>query len=709
MELFARFVDENSTSDLQSDASVIQLVNDENHDELSQLPVCIDQHGIVRASFGQDRWDCSPFAADKGSDKNQREFDFTYLVDTPILLLQAKLVVYGWLYEQGHCFGLKCKLSTLANRFNTGLKKALVSLQRNGAESLSELNDKNVWQQFESNLQTENLSKRTIELIFTALQSVERLNSWLPFQLHLPVKNFKQVAATLACSEKLDHKQSLAIPQALANKIYGQAISDVEQAWPHKEKIAQLERDLQTNYDIGRTAVDYKLASGRWNWLYDAKGNIDTKKYTEEINKATPRAQSEIISQYLKGTGLLPNEQESADGNWLTEWRSRLQAACFICCGAFTGMRVSELFELHEDSFHSYTIDGQIFHSLHAATHKLAAGKKNEEWLASPIVEKALSLAVALSASAREQLIKISAHSSDPGQVDQLLETASNLWLSQYKRKNLPILISRTKWNDRLKNYSRAVNAIVDESALAECRLLNPRNHGAINEKVEPGKPWPLLTHQFRRTFACFAIRNNLGHPVSIKQQFKHLNVRMSQWYGNGAIETRLQDVRVDSELISLLNDTRIEQTTAHFENWFNSDQHISGSFGRAIVAMRNDKPVIYSSWESLYRLVKEKRLTLHGTLHSYCKNGYDCDMDGVVNPAFCVDCRSGASIIDREKATWWQRKHAALSSYLQLQPDVSTSEYAHCITQIRAAEKVMHDFDLPFEEYKHPIQVIDL
>lgn len=686
---------------------VERLVKERNWDKLNQVPVCIDQHQILRAHFGQNRWDCSPYASDKGSDKNQREFDFSYLVDSPNLLLEAKLIAYGWLYEQGHCFGQKCKLSTLTSRFNIGLKRALVSLKNNGANSFSELNNHDVWQKFEIDLQNESLSKRTLELAFTALQSVERLNPWLPFQLILPSINYRQLAKKLADQEKLEHKQSLAIPQALVNVLYGQAVSYVEKAWPHREKLAQLERDLQSNYDIGRAAVDYKLAIGRWKWLYDVEGRLNSKKYVEEINKATPRSQSEIITQHLRGTGLLPNH--NVDGNWLFKWRANLQAACFICCGAFSGMRVSELFELHEDSFRTYTINGQLFHSVSAATHKLAAGRKKEEWLTSPIVEKAISLAISLSACAREQLVKLAAHSNDPGQVDKLMETSSNLWLSQAQRKNLPILISRAKWNDRLKNFAKSIGAIVDEKALTECRQLNPKNGGAIEDKVKLGEPWPFLTHQFRRTFACFAIRNGLGHPISIKQQFKHIHVRMSEWYGNGAIESRLQDIKVDSELINLLNEVKLEQTTAHFDKWFNGDEKLTGSFGKAIVAMRDDKPVIYSNWDSLYRLVKEKRLTLHGTLHSYCKNGYECDMDGVINAAFCVDCRGGGSVVDDKKASWWQKKHQALSSYLKQQSDVSHAEYAHCITQIRAAEKVLNDFGLKFEKYQHPLQVIDL
>ncbi|EIX9273030.1 TPA: hypothetical protein L9U43_005380 [Klebsiella pneumoniae] len=68
------------------------------------------------------------------------------------------------------------------------------------------------------------------------------------------------MAKKLADKAKLKHKQSLAIPQALVNLLYGQAVNYVEKAGPHREKLAQLERDLQSNYDIGRAAVDYKLS-----------------------------------------------------------------------------------------------------------------------------------------------------------------------------------------------------------------------------------------------------------------------------------------------------------------------------------------------------------------------------------------------------------------------------------------------------------------
>ncbi|WP_222838357.1 hypothetical protein, partial [Cronobacter sakazakii] len=83
-------------------------------------------------------------------------------------------------------------------------------------------------------------------------------------------------------------------------------------------------------------------------------------------------------------------------------------------------------------------------------------------------------------------------------------------------------------------------------------------------------------------------------------------------------------------------------------------------------------------------------------------------DMDGVINPAFCVDCSSGSSIIDEENAKWWQTKRRELTAYLAVNTSVSISIYSHCITQIRAAELVMRDFGMSFVEYKHQVEVTE-
>ncbi len=106
---------------------------------------------------------------------------------------------------------------------------------------------------------------------------------------------------------------------------------------------------------------------------------------------------------------------------------------------------------------------------------------------------------------------------------------------------------------------------------------------------------------------------------------------------------------------------------------------------------------------------LKKGTLTLHGTAHSYCKNGYDCDMDGVVIPQFCVDCNGQGSIIDKDQAKWWQNKHNNLVRYMEIGEDISVTDRSHYITQIRAAENVMTDFHMKFTPFEAELKVTEI
>ena len=160
-----------------------------------------------------------------------------------------------------------------------------------------------------------------------------------------------------------------------------------------------------------------------------------------------------------------------------------------------------------------------------------------------------------------------------------------------------------------------------------------------VMENVKVGQPWPLAPHQFRRTLAFYCIKNRLSTLVALKQQFKHLYLAMTEWYTNGGKLASLRDLTVDENVRKILNDISTETTANKIFKQWHSDETLSGSYGKTIMKMRGDVPTIYGSWEVIYKAVKEGKLTLHGSMHSYCKSGYDCDMDGVVTPQFCVDC----------------------------------------------------------------------
>lgn len=303
-------------------------------------------------------------------------------------------------------------------------------------------------------------------------------------------------------------------------------------------------------------------------------------------------------------------------------------------------MRDSELDKLTPSSYYKDTFDGREFHMLQSHTFKL--GEKRETWITASSSKQAIELMTVLTERWRKE-------AEYPNE-----KYVGSLWVNQTYRSKPPIPIP--DWNKRLQLFCKQHNFVVTESDYQECIESNPRSLEGVRKTVKVGQPWRMCSHQFRRTLEFYCIKNRLGTMVALKQQFKHLYLAMTEWYTNGGRLESFRDLVVDKKLQKVLDENNAETTTNKIFKQWHSDENLSGSYGKAIMRMRSDIPHIYSSWDVIYRAVKEGKLTLHGTAYSYCKSGYDCDMDGVVTPQFCVDCRSGSSIIDEQKAKWWQK-----------------------------------------------------
>ena len=428
------------------------------------------------------------------------------------------------------------------------------------------------------------------------------------------------------------------------------------------------------------------MASGESFPFILANGEIDKNIRAAYIRDNKPRNPSDIISPLAQK---LPN-MPLANSSEFQRYRGQLINASYIVCGGFSGMRDSELDKLTPNSYYKDTFEGREYHMLQSHTFKL--GEKRETWVTASSSKIAIELMTTLTERLRQEV-------TYPDK-----KYTNTLWVNQSVRSKPPTLISY--WNVRLQLFCKQFNFIVTEEDHQECLDSNPQSHGRVKKYVLVGKPWHMTPHQFRRSLAFYCIKNRFSTMVALKQQFKHLYLAMTEWYTNGGKLASYRSLVVDEKIQSMLEDINAE-TTANkiFKQWHSSEK-LSGSHGKAIMQMRGDVPTIYSSWDVIYKAVKDGKLTLHGTTHSYCKNGYNCDMDGVVMPQFCVDCGSGSSIIDEEQARWWQKKHNSLVAYMESDEDISVSERSHYITQVRAAEIVMADFELPFTPFEPDLKV---
>ncbi|MEZ9201394.1 hypothetical protein AB4151_03175 [Vibrio splendidus] len=657
---------------------IVTLYHEKRFDELDTVVVCRDKDGNVTATFGQNSWDCFAFSRKKV----KNNLTFSKLDAHPELQRELKLFTYGWLFNFSPQKRKAAKFSTVHSR----LSKAMTTYQflaQENAHTLSALSSTNMRQKFDEHLIERELRFSTLENVFVAINKAIEYTPWHKIALSFTRIESKKEAKRLS---DLESQQTLVIPERLCHTIYGKAMALIEEALPHATLIAETERDLQDNYMRGKQILEGKVKAGSIFTFINSDGSIDNHKFSISISDNQPKQPNELITPLARKLPNIPLK----NGLDFRQYLGHLITASYIVCGGFSGMRESELDKLTPNSYYQDSLSGRELHLLQSHTFKL--GEKRETWVTAAVSKTAIDFMSILTKSWRE-------NAQYPDE-----KYANSLWVNQTLRSHAPKVIS--DWNRRLNQFCKYFDFVVSDGDYQECVESNPRSQVKIEKQVVVGQPWPMSTHQFRRSLAFYCVKNRLSSLVALKQQFKHLYLAMTEWYTNGGKLASLRDLKVDTKIQQALEEINAETTANKIFKQWHSDETLSGTHGKAIMKMRGDVPTIYSSWDVIYKAVKDGKLTLHGSMHSYCKSGYDCDMDGVIAPQFCVDCDSGSSIIDEQQAKWWQKKHRSLSAYMALGEDISVTDRSHYITQIRAAENVMRDFGMAFTAFEAELTV---
>ncbi|EIZ1040477.1 hypothetical protein MOU89_002051 [Vibrio parahaemolyticus] len=660
---------------------IVTLYHQGRFEELDAVVICKDRNGNVTATFGQSNWDCFPFSRKK--DRNN--LNFSSLDAAPQLQRELKIFTVGWLFNVSPK-GRKALRFTGVHARLKDIKKVYLFLMEQNQTSLAALSSASLRISLDNTLQEEGYAQQSLEKTFVAINGVIGDSGWHNIPLGIePIRSNKEAQRL---SDK-NSQQTFVIPERLCHAIYGKAIALIEEALPHAQLLADTESALQDNYIAGKKVLDSKIQQG-FNYTFaNDDGSIDSSKYARAISDNLPHEPRSFILPLVDKLPNIPLNNAIEFQRYL----GQLITASYIVCGGFSGMRDSELDKLTPNSYYNDTLSGRVHHMLQSHTFKL--GEKRETWVTAASSKTAIDLMTVLTKRWRSEI-------TYPDE-----KYANSLWVNQGARSVPPKLI--TKWNERLKRFCKQFNFIVTKEDYQECLTSNPRSLNKVKEIIIIGKPWPMGTHQFRRTLAFYCVKNRLGTLVALKQQFKHLYLSMTEWYTNGGKLASLYDLKVDTQIQQALEEINAETTANKIFKQWHSEETLSGTHGKSIMKMRGDVPTIYSSWDVIYKAVKDGKLTLHGSMHSYCKSGYDCDMDGVVTPQFCVDCGSGSSIIDEQQAKWWQKKHRSLVAYIESGEEISVSEHSHYVTQVRAAEKVMADFDMPFTPFEPDLKVASL
>ncbi len=680
-------------------ADVIKLLAENNQKELSEVVVSSDSHGKTISTFGDTVWDLWPYHI---GDSEKSKLNFAFCERDQRLELETKVVCYTWLRVSASWKRAeRVTVHTLFHRLNR-LKHPLTFLMDNNHTSLESLSDPNVWRKFEHYMLQKKISQDHLSGIFSALKAITYIAESLPFDIGLKGLEPDNLSRILIKDYNVRTPQSIAIPQRLADLIYGKAIATVEEAWPHRHTLLEIRETIQKDYLKAKRRLDSEIDEGLINKFINNKNQttkndrkMDNKKYRTAI-QSRRKPIDKLIGSLIKKTGLdIPGGSNKIEAHC-----NLILAACNICLVGLSGMRICESYQLRKDCYVCHIVNGQTFHILNGAHHKLSKGLKKDQWVCAPIAPKAVELAASITEHFRKDMLDAAnkhEKNNDKGMADKLREESNRLWLSGLDRGKTPKITQRSSMALLFRRFSKFAGALVTEGDLKEFHLLNQNVHPSKIPTID--KYWNLSPNELRRTYVVFSSRHNLASLPALKQQLKHVSLQMTLYYCEGASEARQRDTRLDTELISMIDNCRIDFETDKLYEFYNSDIELVGGKGKVIVSQRESRPLIYSSRKTIRKLVKERKLSYHDTGVTGCTNGYQCEFDGIINGAYCVEC--DGAVIEIHHGKNWQKRHKKLVGYLQQNTPLSSGEYTHFITQIRAAEQVMLDLGLSFQSLK--------
>lgn len=358
----------------------------------------------------------------------------------------------------------------------------------------------------------------------------------------------------------------------------------------------------------------------------------------------------------------------------------RLRTACYIIIAEFSGIRNSEVMSLAVNCIVPGTSrDGSTdILWLHGTLYKTGVGPR--KWLVPPVVKDAVAVLTLLTAPLRAELWR----------EESELEQRILLSISREKTRLIKRLHTVRKQKDKLfLAKSAKANGMVEISVLcgdsinsdlkAFCSELGIR--GADKQF------YPLHSHQFRRTYARFIARTELGDLLTLRDHFGHWSIDMTVYYADGGAD----EYETDTELLEMIAEAKLTRQNEIMGHYLDSDAPLAnGSHWlkqwRSSVRTAPNKEALIAEYAS--------SITLTGTGHSWCvgtDRGACCGGLCVFEEQMCVDCNHG--IIGLEHRPVWQGIRDQQMVALTLD-DMGPGGRALALEKLANADKVLRRLD---------------
>jgi len=560
-----------------------------------------------------------------------------------------------------------------------GWKQGLVNIRKAMISSdWASLSDEKTYKGFEVRLkrlvQEKNLSKGVCGEVVTALNKLNQAKLCLCVVDGLKIRGF---------SNK-EIKQHIAIPIGMYQPIIAKALEVVELYHPHRETINSAHQQLE--------------------------GIIQG----EENSSFSQKAKS-IEGRVRRKAGLIPHNvpgfEVRRDGRDL----NRIMKACTVVILAFSGMRIGEMASLSKSS---YIEKGQSnIPTLQGKESKRNGRPITETWQTHSVAKVALELAHDMTQHLRDNYTEINNQALRDGDIsrDKHRKFSSQI--------NSAFLTMRTdvrstsyvitNFSNMLNDFFRDSGIVATEADVEEFDRLNPSRMG----QLKVGGVLPKFSpHDFRRSFAVFFKRYGFGSSASIKFQFKHTNINMSDYYGNNARLQAMEDVLLDNELLEIMNEEGIRMGVDIFDDIYNGSENLSGAAGERIAEDKFEK---LSSGEHVYMTREEIELLVrNGTLSAvklptggYCLNSTCSRVCGIGQFSAEKKPCEHQVVTDKEAKVILRQNKRLIQTFKSLNAGdpMMNSILIATKQKIQLNEQLIKNHNLQFEEFNDKVKgVID-
>lgn len=197
----------------------------------------------------------------------------------------------------------------------------------------------------------------------------------------------------------------------------------------------------------------------------------------------------------------------------------------------FTGMRDQEVGRLPYDCLHKEEIEAEtlddkgllrdpaLIIDLISTSTKHSGYRKHGSWYATAEVVKAVRAAQAINRGLCTVL-------GEDYNSTSLFISSSCIRLGD--RRMRAAICDKTSRPEYLKAL------IITEKDLSDLCASDPDRVFLSSEGFAVGEPWPLTSHQLRRSLAFYASNSGFVSMPTLSTQFKHFALQMSRYYANG-------------------------------------------------------------------------------------------------------------------------------------------------------------------------------